>query len=576
LIYVGRGDRESDYAAKTVTDRIVLVSGPVAAAHNLAVRKFGAAGVVSFFNGTGKPIDRPDQVAWSSLGSPVISADRPAATTFGIMLSLRQGMELVQLVEANQRVVAHAKVKATEYPVDMQVVVATIAGDGSIREPEKTELIFVAHLFEGIAKQGANDNAASVGVELEQGRAWVKLINEGIVPHPRRTIRFLWVPEISGSRAYLMRHPEIAARALAAINMDAVSADQSKNRNSLHLNTTPYSLPSFLNDVCAHFFEYVGDTNRDKLHNRRIVNGFQDPILDPRGSRDPFWYHIEKFYGSSDHQVFLDATPRVPAVQFGNWPEIVYHTSDDTPILLDPTQMKRAAFLGLAVGQVLANAGADDAARIATLSAAYARRRLGDDLMRATVTLDVANDAETLHTAYKEAIESLRWAYARERGQVSSAENLAHEDAVRQQIARVVTILAGGEAIDRQELEAVYLMRCQALHVAPQLHPSLTAEERAAARLVPRRASGSPRSAVVLPQVTASAPAALAGYYAAEAREFADGTRSVLDVRNAISAEFGPVPLDQVVTFFLELERSGAWTIEQQAPAAADPKSASR
>ena len=47
-----------------------------------------------------------------------------------------------------------------------------------------------------------------------------------------------------------------------------------------------------------------------------------------------------------------------------------------------------------------------------------------------------------------------------------------------------------------------------------------------------------------------------------EARHFADGSRSILDVRNAISAEFGPVSLDKVAAFFRDLEQSGTWTIE--------------
>ena len=67
LVYAGRGDTADDYKGKDVKGKIVLVSGPVGAAHNLAVRQFGAEGVLSYFNGTGKPIDRPDQMGWSGI-----------------------------------------------------------------------------------------------------------------------------------------------------------------------------------------------------------------------------------------------------------------------------------------------------------------------------------------------------------------------------------------------------------------------------------------------------------------------------------------------------------------------------
>jgi len=58
------------------------------------------------------------------------------------------------------------------------------------------------------------------------------------------------------------------------------------------------------------------------------------------------------------------------------------------------------------------------------------------------------------------------------------------------------------------------------------------------------------------------APApALSGYYAMEARNFADGQHSILDIRNAIAAEFGPIPLENVTRFFVEAEKAGTHTI---------------
>ena len=108
----------------------------------------------------------------------------------------------------------------------------------------------------------------------------------------------------------------------------------------------------------------------------------------------------------------LDWDPRIPAVQFGNWPDAVYHSSDDSPANQDPTQMKRAAFLMIAVGSVFADAGAGRrrggrrrsrwrtrssaspricATRSALISASTARRRCNDN--------------------YKEALNLVRQAY---------------------------------------------------------------------------------------------------------------------------------------------------------------------
>ncbi len=559
LVYIGRGDRDDDYAGKDVKGKIVLASGPIGAAHNLAVRKFGAAGVATFYNRSGEPVDRPDQIPWSRLagrgGAPKLDGEEK--TTFGFILSHRMGMELVELLENSPTVVAHAKVKTAWYPADMQVVVATIPGDGTVETPGKTEVVFVAHLFEGIAKQGANDNSSGPAVQLELGRTWLQLIEEGVLPPPKRTVRFLWVPEIVGTRAYLARYPDLLGRLLGAINMDMVGANQTLHKHSLNVVTTPYSLPSFVNDLAAQFMEYVGDTNRAKVTNRGFGYRFRNPIFDPKGSRDPFWYHVETFSFGSDHQVFTEADPRVPSVAFNNFHDASYHTSEDTPRFLDPTQMKRAGFIGLAMGQVMANATGADAVAVATLSAAYGQRRLGEDLIGAVMMMAEATTGEAAHRAYKEARHRMQWAHWREKAQVHSAVAMMGGDPkAREQLERVENAVAAGENIDLERVEAAYLAKCAALDLEPILDPPLSTEEQEANRLIPRKKAG-------MDQISISGGDAVLGrYYGVEARHFADGSRSILDVRNAISAEFGPVALDKVVAFFRDLEESGAWTIE--------------
>jgi len=130
---------------------------------------------------------------------------------------------------------------------------------------------------------------------------------------------------------YLREHPDEARRMLAAINMDMVGANQSIHRNSANMSFTPFSLPSFVNDVGAQLVEWVGDTNREKVHNRRIVSGFQNPIVDPRGTQDPFRFAVDKFYGATDNQPLVDYNPRIPAISFDNWP-----TSPITPARMPP------------------------------------------------------------------------------------------------------------------------------------------------------------------------------------------------------------------------------------------------
>lgn len=322
LVYCGQGTNKLDYADKNVAGKVVLISGPAAAAAPLAVKEFGAAGIVTFNNRTGKPIDRPDQIAWGSAGP---------SGTFAFNLSQRAGLELVEMLQKGEKVTVRARVKSAEYQADMQVPTAIIKGDGSTDQ----EVVLAAHLFEGIAKQGGMDNGSGSALILEVARAWKKLIDDGTLPRPRRTVRFLWVPEISGAMAYLRRYPDEVKRTIAAISVDMAGGDVKKSRNSFRMMRTPYSVNHWVNDISQQFFEFVGETNREKVNNRRIAYSYQYPILDPQGSRDQFYYNVEKHYGASDHVVYLGQG--IPAILYNNWPDIAYHTNEDSVTNADPT-----------------------------------------------------------------------------------------------------------------------------------------------------------------------------------------------------------------------------------------------
>jgi hypothetical protein len=92
------------------------------------------------------------------------------------------------------------------------------------------------------------------------------------------------------------------------------------------------------------------------------------------------------------------------------------------------------------------------------------------------------------------------------------------------------------------------------------LEPLLRQAEQDAAKMIPSRVMtpAAPLAGAAPPQLVSPT---LTGYYTQEARNFADGQRSVLDIRNAISAEFGPVPVETVVNFFRNGERQGQYTI---------------
>ncbi|MEO8026143.1 MAG: M28 family peptidase [Bryobacteraceae bacterium] len=539
LIYCGHGDKKTDYADKNVSGKIVLVSGPPGAAANMAVREFGAAGVVSFNNPTGRPFDRPDQIAWNGLNRGFGGGDS-AKPTFAFNLSHRMGIELVEALEKGEKLTVHAKVKATEYDTPMQVPTAVIKGDGSSDQ----EIALAGHLFEGVAKQGAMDDASGCAMVLEIARAWKNLIDEGVVPRPKRTVRFMWVPEIAGSGAYLRKYQDETKRMIAAISIDMAGGDVTKSRNSFRLMRTPYSVNSFVNDVSQQFFEFVGETNREKVNNRRIVYNYMFPILDPSGSRDQFYYNIEKHYGASDHTVFLGQG--IPAILYNNWPDVAYHTSEDRPLNADATQIKRTAFIGLASAMVMAGSDGPGAIRVAEMITGYASERSAREL---GLALQGLGDGGTL----REALARIKCNYEREIDAIRSAEVLADKD--KDSAAKIEMMAKSfaetGLTADTERVKTYAKVRGISAS-------QMTAEESEAAKWIPVRkkldapqgfGGGGGRG-----QVDGTK---LNGMGASEAKAFADGKRSILEIRDHVSSEFGAMDSKLFIDYFQDLAKKG-------------------
>src|SRR5262249_26949231 len=212
LVDVGKGTEARDYEGLDIRNKIVLADGDLPAVHQRACEERKASGFLSAFPNQHTPwsdIER-DLVRWGHL-SPYQTNNR-----FAFMLSRRRADELRARLKAGEKIRLHAVVHAKMVPASFDVVVSTIPGSA----PAPGEIVLAAHLCHESA--GANDNASGSAAILEVARALQAGIRKGELPRPRRTIRFLWFPEISGSQAYLSRHPEVVRRLVAGIHMDMV------------------------------------------------------------------------------------------------------------------------------------------------------------------------------------------------------------------------------------------------------------------------------------------------------------------------------------------------------------------
>lgn len=563
LIYVGPGYRETDYQGKDVKDKIVLVNGAPAMARRLAVEKFGARGIIGY-SSSHADWD-PDQVGWNSLRGD--DKDKP---TFGFTVSTRQGEELRNTLEKGTPVEVRAICKTRQVPYKEQMVSALLPGDSLPNE----ELVFTAHLFEGFAKQGANDDASGCVAILETARTLRKLIDDGQLPPLRRSVRFLFVPEISGTAAYIEKFPSIAKRFFANINEDMVGEALIKNRSLFNLERSPYSLPSYLGDVMESIVRWVGETQKESEE----YGAAGIPIVSPTGTRDPFYYAVTRFTGGSDHIVFVDGGVRVPAVMLICWPDMWYHTSGDTPDKSDSTQLKRVAVIGTAAAAFLAGAGPEDVPKILAETSGRGLARLGLEKLRAEMMIADA-EAKALQDAGKEAVNVINAAFEREKEAIRTCGFFAKGDSsVDGLIKSKAAALDLVQATFLRDIDELFRLRCLRAGLKPQ-RPALTEEETRAAGLVPVRTDRMKgyfngfefyRKIREL-QDSQTLPRAVYGLGRAdfELRNLIDGRRSLLDIRNALSAEYGPTEIGTVESYIEVLKNMGYVELRPKADKAA-------
>jgi len=458
VVYVGSGG-PADYAGKELAGNIALGNTSVRSVFSNAVGRFGAVGAL----GTGSPgvnSDRPgyslDQIGWASV--------RPAEGTsgFGFNLSLRQFTELRNLLERGERVVLRAKVQTRTVPGRMNVVSAAIPGT----DPDAGELMIVSHLFERPPTPGGSDNCSGVAVTLEIGRTLAELIRRGELPQPKRTIRFLWVPEISGSRAFRYANPELEDRLIAAMNYDMPGEDLEETDSYLRMKMTPDSRPSYLNDLIGDLLRFTDQTE----------------IRTQTGNNAPFNYRLVPFISSSDHVVFLDAG--IPAMQFNHWPDNFYHSSGDVAERTDPTEMKRTGFIGASSFFYLATAGANDAADLSWEVAANGEKWMAEVARQAARLMDV--DGEELHERFKAAQNKVYGAFTRGKGGLASVTDLSTDAEVTTLVASLTGSLEAARDVQYEKLEGIYAARAQALGFRTQPIGE-SVEEQEWDRMVPRK-----------------------------------------------------------------------------------------
>jgi aminopeptidase YwaD len=512
LVDVGEGMKESDFAGKDVRGKLVLVSTQPGAVQDLAVGKFGAAGIVSYAQNqkTAWSGENQDAIRWGHLDT--FSKNK----TFAFMVSLKTARGFQGRLKEGEKIKLHAVVKAGQHPGNYEVVTAAIPGADSRLKEE--EIVFSCHLDH--QRPGANDNASGCATILEVARTLQKSFSDGRLARPARTIRFVFPPEIEGTLTLLNAKPDLTRRIKAVVHMDMVGGGP-ETKAVFHVTRGPMSLPSFVHDVAWAFAEFVNEQSYQYAATGEAAYS----LLSPEGGKEPLRAEFSSYTMGSDHDVYQDSSFAIPTIYLNDWPDRFIHTNLDTPANIDPTKLKRAAFIGAASGYFLANLSAQTCTDISPQISMQQLIGMNEAVRRANQL--PPSEMETL----------LRlWTLQSSEKKLSLDKFLGQNLAATAEAPGVETPAAGDGLLKFAR------------------NPSLKG---------PMEVFGSNYFEDERTKHGLSTKPKLLDYtglwgsgeeYAYEVVNFADGKRNAQQIRDAVSAEYGPVPLETVVEYLKALE----------------------
>ncbi len=575
LADIGQGTNDSDYSAG-VKGKIVLTTNRPVNVYERAIKKEGAAGIITSWSVPDfdylnrRPGDFPDQVGWSRI--PWQEASKTGG--FAFLISSRRAGELKDLMQQGKTLRVHAVIDAVMKPGNLEVVSGIIPGSAYPDE----EIIVTAHLDH--YKPGANDNASGSASILEMTRTLCELIRERKLPQPLRTIRFMWVPEYNGTYAWLAAHNNDQVKRIANINFDMVGENTVRTNSILSLCYTSDSNPSFLNAVMESTADFI-----NRFNSERYPPDIDFYIGSVRGTRNRIDCRMIPYVTGTDHELFNNL--KTGATTLTAWPDDFYHSSEDTPDKVDPTQLHRAVVIGLTGITTMAYADDASAKDIALLSLIYGRKRVADSEFSAVHSLFTAS-GDSFNSADQLALNRITHVFKRELAAIGTASVFAKTKTAEAEIQKAISLMKADETASLKKIEGAAALRAAELGIR-RVKPAQTDEEQRAMNLVPVPVSGKELNnlSYVCRILAADETARILELTEAmnkitiKLREagideltlygirdvpafYADGKRSVLDISNAFAAEYMPAPLKVFELYFRAFEKAGVMKLTEK------------
>ncbi|GMV20162.1 MAG: hypothetical protein AMXMBFR57_01110 [Acidimicrobiia bacterium] len=387
LVDVGRG-QAADFEGKDIKGSVVIGDGDIGGLFRQAVVQRGALGVISTAI-AGYISDDPDVLQWGSIPR---DAERKA---FGFKASRRANATLrAALKQGPQRV--RVEVVSTFADKPERTLVHEIRG---ATLPDE-RIVIAAHVQE----PGANDNASGVATLQELARALTLAVDTGAVPRPARTITFLWLNEISGSRAWLQRHAADVPGVKYMSSMDMTGEDVSKTGGTFLVERWPDPGAVWGRPWDPHSEWGAGNVRKDSLKGD-LLNDLHLAVCARVAQRTGWDVRTNPYEGGSDHTVFGQAG--IPSLLNWHFTDRYYHTNLDTPDKTSAAEMRNVGVAVATTAWTLASSDEAMAMQVAELVARAGAARVAIERREGATLKDHAEALAAWRQWSAEAVRSV-------------------------------------------------------------------------------------------------------------------------------------------------------------------------
>jgi aminopeptidase YwaD len=410
LVDVGSGGDAADYEKVDVKGAVVLGDADPGRLWQHAVKARGAIGVIStraaaYIRPTDpKLFTTPDHQDVFQWGAVPYDAD---VKGFGFKASWRAASRMRERLK-NGPVQVKIEIQSAFYEGPNRSLIAEIPG--AVKPDER--IVLVAHVQE----PGANDNASGCGTLQAIAQALAGSARGRGLDRPGRTITFIWLDEIRGSRQWLTAAPDQAKAVQYMFSLDMTGEDTARTGGTFLIEKQADPSAVWARPSDPHSEWGAGTVSADSLKGSLLNDLYLAMAM--RRAKDAGWIvRTNPYEGGSDHTTFAEAG--IPSLLTWHFTDRYYHTNLDRPDKTSPLEMINVGVSIAAAAWFLASADERDALALVDLLAASADSRLSLERKQGAALVAAAEDrvkAEATETQvlaawrkwYTEALESVR------------------------------------------------------------------------------------------------------------------------------------------------------------------------